>query len=101
MVVVLTAYTPWGYNSNHMKYIVIIITISLLSASIFGFAGVNHINMNCDPAAPNSTCPPSQIGIALHHISIYSSYTQAVIPSEAGTIMAVILLLSVAFILFG
>ena len=93
-------HTLWGYNSNYMKlkFIIPIMAVSLLLASIFGFAGMNHINMNCDPGSSTSTCPPSQIGMAFHHISSYGNFLTAIISPTTASVISVLLLLVAAFV---
>ena len=82
-----------------MKFIVLIIAIGLLTASIFGFAGMNHTgNMSCDPGAPNSTCPPSQISMAFHHLSSYGNFIQAIISPTTASVLTMILFLALAFV---
>ncbi|HEY4504081.1 MAG TPA: hypothetical protein VJJ28_03165 [Candidatus Paceibacterota bacterium] len=83
-----------------MKSAVFILALGIFFASVFSFASMNYINMNCDPGLPNSTCPPSKIGMAFHHISSYNNLIQAVVPPpETGVVLATILFLSLAFVL--
>lgn len=81
-----------------MKYTIPIIAVGLLLASIFGFADMNHVNMNCDPGSPTSICPPSQIGMAFHHLSFYGNFMSAIISPTTTSFISILLLIAVAFV---
>ena len=95
----LTDTTPTGIiDGNTMKFITTILVLGLLTVSIFGFVVMDNAGMNCDPSAPNSICPPSQIGMAFHHISSYGSFMMATISPTTKTTFSMVLLLIVAVI---
>ena len=79
----------------------LVLIVAVLVASIFGFASMTHTNMkNCDPASSTSDCPPSQIGMALHHIAAYGGFMQAFVSPVATTIISLILLAMAAIYIF-
>jgi uncharacterized protein YacL len=84
-----------------MKFVTLLIAIGLITTSIFGFAVMNHTgNMNCDPVASNSTCPPSQIGMVVHHLLSYENLLQAIVSPTTTTVLATILLIVVLAYIF-
>ncbi|MEK9177974.1 MAG: hypothetical protein AAB777_02525 [Patescibacteria group bacterium] len=81
-----------------MKLTATILVLGLLTVSIFGFTAMDNAGMNCDPSSPDSTCPPSQIGMAFHHISFYGNFMLAIISPTTASVISILLLLVAAFV---
>ncbi|HEU0080597.1 MAG TPA: hypothetical protein VFQ72_01040 [Candidatus Paceibacterota bacterium] len=85
---------------NKIGYLLL---LAVLLSGVFGFIGMNHAQMSCDPEMPNTTCPPMQWGEALHNISVYQSAMNATLSIFASTLLAlaafvVVFLGSLAFL---
>src|SRR3989344_49938 len=82
-------------TSQKIGYILLLV---LLLAGMFSFVEVNHVQMNCDPSSPYSTCPLMQWGMALHNLDAYKSSMQATLSFATEILVSLTLLAFIAIV---
>jgi hypothetical protein len=75
-----------------------ILILAILVVSVFGFFGMSHDGKSCDPFASDSTCPPTEVAMASHHLFYYSNLTIAILSPAVTAAFSMLLLLVVAFV---
>lgn len=87
-----------------MKFISAIIVIGLLTVSLLGFAAMSHESAGCDSVISGMTttdCPQTLMAMAVHHISVYTSFSQVTISYITSVLLSMLLLAIIAGYIFS
>lgn len=88
-----------------MKYLTsLLLIISFIAIAVFGFAvfdhGMHSSSNDCVASAIDGiVCPTNIVNMALHHISVLQTFSQASIPSTASVLLSLLLFAMISFFL--